>query len=115
PLPDHGRRGPARKGLAEYLTAGHGDAELLVHAAQFIALLHQAVAEQIVAQLLAADAGVLKDTFVVDALLGLYGDGTAVDAQFVEHVQRHEAAVQKRIARQDWLADIAALSRHALN
>ena len=39
----------------------------------------------------------------------------AVDAQFVEHVQRHEAAVQERIARQDGLADIAALSRHALD
>ena len=39
----------------------------------------------------------------------------AVDAQFVEHVQRRKAAVQERIARQDGFADVAAPGGHALD
>ena len=112
---DHRLGVPAGKEFAKDLIADHGDAELLVHAAQFVAFLHQAVAEQIIAQLPAAGAGILEDTLVVDALLGLHGDGMAVDAQFVEHVQRRKAAVQERIARQDRFADVAAPGGHALD
>ena len=104
---------PAGKQVPENGVARHGQLEFRVHAAELVAFLQLAIAEQPLVQRLEIRFAPWDQVLFVDFLLERHRNGMPVDAQLVEHIERHKAGVQQGIPGQHGRADIAALRGHA--